>query len=411
MKLTCTLLLLCSSLITYAQFPGFAYRNFYRTQNLSLSGNTQQMDGVLRLVRAETWQGGGVWYTAQQVPVARGFETEFTFRITKTCGCEHGADGVALVLHTNRSAVQQGAKGEGIGYGGIGQSVAIEFDAFDNREGTDHHVSIHPHGKTHPSAALATNHSLPNLKDDRWHKVRIVYQTGRMKVYFDDLNRPVLDAYITLEKYLRMNDGKAWIGITSATGGDFAHHYLGSWRFKGIDIPEEKKPEPAPKPVVVSPRPATPPSRPVAVVSETNLPPRGETPSPRPEPQVIEEQSPAAPLTLENRPVTTTRTITVRSRNITLYLWDHNKKDGDIISINLNNQWVVNRFRLKKKKKPFDIYLGQNSNSLILHAHNLGRIPPNTASMIVYDGYRRQKVTLRSDLQTSEAVRIVYEQP
>jgi hypothetical protein len=49
------------------------------------------------------------------------------------------------------------------------------------------------------------------------------------------------------------------------------------------------------------------------------------------------------------------------------------------------------------------------NNYLILYAHNLGEISPNTAAVAVLIGGQEYKLTLTSDLKTSGALNFVYE--
>ena len=167
-----------------------------------MMGNAHQEEGKARLVNAEHWQSGAMWYSDHKVSLANGFQTDFKFRISQPCECKGGADGVALVMHGNSSPAYLGEKGAGIGYAGITNSIALEFDAFDNREGSDHHVALHTQktqpNKAEPGTARATNHSLPPIKTGNVHHVRVKYERGRMRVFMDDMSRTVLDVYITI---------------------------------------------------------------------------------------------------------------------------------------------------------------------------------------------------------------------
>jgi len=110
--------------------------------------------------------------------------------------------------------------------------------------------------------------------------------------------------------------------------------------------------------------------------------------------------------TLENRVVETKDQITVINNTITIQVWDHNLIDGDIISLNLNGEWILESYALQKEKKQITIHLTQKENTLILHAINLGSSPPNTASMTINDGTNIKSIVLNSDKGKSEAVKI-----
>jgi hypothetical protein len=113
--------------------------------------------------------------------------------------------------------------------------------------------------------------------------------------------------------------------------------------------------------------------------------------------------------TLENRVVETKDQVTVISKTITIEVWDHNLIDGDIISLNLNGEWILESYTLQKEKKTITLNLSQGENTLILHAINLGTSPPNTASMNINDGTTIKTIVLNSDKGKSEAVKIIYQ--
>ncbi len=113
------------------------------------------------------------------------------------------------------------------------------------------------------------------------------------------------------------------------------------------------------------------------------------------------------PLTLNGRKVNASHPVEVMSKNVSLYVWDDDQVDGDIISLNFNGQWVLNAYKLTKKKKVVNIILNENGdNFLLLYAHNEGDTPPNTAGVSIYDGYRETRLILKSDLKSCDAVRL-----
>lgn len=94
----------------------------------------------------------------------------------------HGGDGLALVMHghDNRSRTL-GTSGDQIGYGGIENSVAIEFDTWYNPGTSDlfrDHIAIHTNGRSNNKANGNTHLGVPrkhNLADGRVHYVKVAY--------------------------------------------------------------------------------------------------------------------------------------------------------------------------------------------------------------------------------------------
>ncbi len=83
------------------------------------------------------------------------------------------------------------------------------------------------------------------------------------------------------------------------------------------------------------------------------------------------------------------------------------EKDGDIISLNLNGEWIVRGLEVTKAGAKIRVPLIHKKNHLIMHAENLGSIPPNTASMKLNDGTKVHEITLNSDAGKSEGILFV----
>jgi len=111
----------------------------------------------------------------------------------------------------------------------------------------------------------------------------------------------------------------------------------------------------------------------------------------------------------ESRPVIAKETITVKSNTIQLTFWDSGAKvDGDVISIVLNGKYVLEKYKLKGTKKSITVTLQEGENSIVMHAHNEGRHPPNTAAILVSDGSKNQHIQLNADLKTSSSLNFIY---
>jgi len=113
------------------------------------------------------------------------------------------------------------------------------------------------------------------------------------------------------------------------------------------------------------------------------------------------------PATLQGRTVDFAKTIIVKGDHLELFVNDAQQEDGDIISLNLNGEWIVRGLSVTKAGAKINIQLPHKENYLIMHAENLGSIPPNTASMQLNDGTQIQKITLNSDAGKSEGIKFV----
>lgn len=224
-KLICLLVLL----LPIAMFgqKTFSTGTFENTKDYVLMGAAQLVGGDLRLTASTEWVAGACWYK-QKLKVEHGFEVEFQILINENAGYGgKGADGLAFVISNDPRGFQIGEPGEGIGYQGISNCLVVEFDTFDNSEGGDNHVSIQTNGKGKVSRfnshSIAINHQIPELQNTI-RKVKIAYDFKDMKVYIDD--KLYIKKTVHLEKIIKLDNGKAWIGFTAGTAGAYSQHKI-----------------------------------------------------------------------------------------------------------------------------------------------------------------------------------------
>ena len=119
---------------------------------------------------------------------------------------------------------------------------------------------------------------------------------------------------------------------------------------------------------------------------------------------------PNVPTSLDGRPVDVQGTITVSSRDIVVRVWDGQTIDGDIISLYMNGEKVLNFHDLDGTPHAVSLTLDyEGYNYIAMWAHNEGDIPPNTAAMSIDDGTGERLVTLSANLDTNAALNVVVE--
>jgi hypothetical protein len=100
------------------------------------------------------------------------------------------------------------------------------------------------------------------------------------------------------------------------------------------------------------------------------------------------------------------RTVEVNSRNVRIKIWDCGTVDGDYATLFLNGERILNNYRVVKYKKGIPVKLNAEENLLILHAEDLGDIPPNTVAVSVVDGKKETVIIMNSNLKESDAILI-----
>ena len=104
----------------------------------------------------------------------------------------------------------------------------------------------------------------------------------------------------------------------------------------------------------------------------------------------------------------TTNKMTFSNGNLTIRVWDDKILDGDIVSIYVNDSCVVCNYELKANPREVKLHFEKGTTCyLLLHAHNLGTISPNTANLSVTDGITQSKIELKSTMYESAVAKIV----
>ena len=114
-------------------------------------------------------------------------------------------------------------------------------------------------------------------------------------------------------------------------------------------------------------------------------------------------------ITTERKLIDKGEAFTVNDAKIEIALYDHRRIDGDIVTIYLNDEIIVSKLPLKRKKKKYRAKLKPGANTITLYAENLGEVPPNTAAIEILGGKQKIEQVLTSDLDQSEFFTIYYE--
>ena len=323
------------------------------SESINMQGSTVLAGEKLRLTSDKPNESGACWYAARKIDFSEGFETEFTFLISSKQPGNLPGDGFAFVIQAQSSSITGGI-GNDIGYKQIPYAVALEFDTKDDNEGSRNHVNLsfyNPDTKSYRK--YATVHEISEITDGQPHFTRIIYREGRLQVYLDSYLFPILSVKLDIAEKIKSADKTAWLGFTASTSNQFAFHDLIGWSIKELAA---QPPDIAADSVVV----------------------------------------------LEKG------TVEVKKRKLTISVWDHNTIDGDIVSLKLGEDWIVTNHELKSEKFTVSATLLGFTQDLVLYAHNVGMVPPNTVTVSVFDGLTTQKVVLESNMETSESIKIAF---
>jgi len=161
-----------------------------------------------------------------------------------------GADGLAFVLQTTDNTV--GSVGGGIGYAGLVNSVAIEFDTYHNWQVdpryTGNHVGINLNGNLN---SVVSQHVNTRMNNGGIWSAWVDYDGSsdllevRLSQTSERPDNPLLSYNIDLTSVFGSTD--VFVGFTSATGGAYGNHDILAWQFNDSYDPigeNTKVPEP-----------------------------------------------------------------------------------------------------------------------------------------------------------------------
>ena len=104
------------------------------------------------------------------------------------------------------------------------------------------------------------------------------------------------------------------------------------------------------------------------------------------------------------------KSYTIHQKSVRMALYDPRNIDQDVVTIYLNDSIIVNSLQLTRKKKFFDIELRPGTNTIALHAENLGEVAPNTAAILIKGEKEEFEAVLASDLGQSQFFTLVCEE-
>ena len=247
-------------------------------------------------------QDASMWFSIPQ-DVADGFTAWFAFKLTPTPNSNTTADGIAFVIQNSAGGQTDpatGCIGQGsgptalgginyaggcIGYAGIDNSLALEFDTYQNSwDSNNNHIALQdcgaglPNSASHEGSCLVSlggpnNTSISTLitspetsvappaapvgvtlTDGNVHQVVVDYTNGVLSVYLDPAfvpgthtpvagSVPVFSGTYNLATALNLINGtNAYVGFTAATGEFFESQELMAWTFTPHSVATQQQP-------------------------------------------------------------------------------------------------------------------------------------------------------------------------
>ena len=217
--------------------------DFIDSSSLQLNGAASVVDGLLRLTPDETWQAGSAFFNqALAIDTDTDFSTQFQFQLSGGDGA-NGADGFTFLLNGGGSNAL-GDAGSKLGYGGIAQSLAIEFDTYNWKEVNGNHVALLTNGNTSSHLSLGTPGFDLNGSGLLTAWIDYSGQTDELSVYLSETEtRPTAALFEHTIDITSVLGENAYVGFSGGTGGLTNNQDIYNWEFESSsgtgDVPDD----------------------------------------------------------------------------------------------------------------------------------------------------------------------------
>ncbi|MGH1458698.1 MAG: L-type lectin-domain containing protein [Paracoccaceae bacterium] len=195
--------------------------------DMTLVGDAAVSGTSLQMTSAANWQLSAAWTDAVAIDASTTFSAAFSFTIdTPSMG---GADGLVFVVQNDTAgAAEVGDGGGGVGYQGINNSFAVEFDTWNNGSGdghSDNHVGINLNGSSSSAVLADPGYTLQSATTYAW----VEYDGTWLDVFVNNAGFQPAAPLLSYALDMSSLGGSAFFGFTSSTGAANSIHTLNSF--------------------------------------------------------------------------------------------------------------------------------------------------------------------------------------
>lgn len=91
-------------------------------------------------------------------------------------------------------------------------------------------------------------------------------------------------------------------------------------------------------------------------------------------------------------------TVTVKSKNISICIYDNSVEDGDIIDLFFNGNTLINDYEILNTEKCFNVTLENGNNWIGINVDNEGTNPPASVTVKIDDGVTEQEFDIDGEV-------------
>ena len=207
---------------------------FSNPTGMQFNGSTDLDDSRMQLTNGSLNEAGTAFFsTAMDI---RNFTTDFTFQIS-----DAGADGMTFTIQNSSAGpTALGPVGAGLGYGagkpggtpGIGNSVAVKFDIFNNDGEGSNSTGLYTNGMSPTIPATDITSSGIVFYEGDSISAHITYDGTTLTMTLTDsvVNKTYSQSW-AINIPATVGGNTAYVGFTGGTGGLTASQKIESWTF------------------------------------------------------------------------------------------------------------------------------------------------------------------------------------
>jgi len=214
-----------SVVVTQTTSPTVNFSGGFTATGMQFNGHTKLNGARLQLTDTTTTNQAASAFWATPVNV-QSFTNDFTFQLTNP-----NADGFTFTIQAvGPTAI--GPAGGALGYAGIGSSLAVKFDLFDNAGEGNNSTGLYTKGAA-PKTPATTLGGGVNLHSGDPFQVHLTYNGTTLTMTITDTVVPA-DTFTTswtVNIPTTVGANTAYVGFTGGTGGSTATQEILGWTF------------------------------------------------------------------------------------------------------------------------------------------------------------------------------------
>lgn len=229
--------LLASACFTLFSLPANAqiidHSQGFATHNDLTANGISTFNGTTALLTPNRQGVSGTVFSNEKVSISR-FTNTFTFSMTNFGGSGHGgpgADGIIFIIQSN-APTSIGVSGGNLGFVGIGNSVGVKFDIYQNAgDPSNNCTGLFTNGAG-PYGGINLNSTGVNLRSGNLLQADMSYDGSVLKVTITDtVTHHSASQTYTVDIPRIVNSQTAYVGFGSGTGASDATQQIGTWKF------------------------------------------------------------------------------------------------------------------------------------------------------------------------------------